>query len=219
MAQLTTFAFVGSCLAGVSAAEEFSARDYFCENSPATLSDYAEAAGAAAFLRDLRTAASDLDPVACPGLRLQTAIMIANMEDPLMVSTSILATTRANLGRQMQIVAPEPRYAGDMDILLQLALTCALTGAGDDGCVVGTIRGLPVAFLQTLPVFCDFAPASEATIDGTDLPGFADSLPLLCGAFRPGTSWRGEEDWVAQAARWGIDTLASSDEEADQDGD
>lgn len=188
-----------ACGTSAAYAGEFAPNEYFCNDTPATLTTFSEAVAAISYFHDLRTGSAAFDPSQCSGMRLQMAMTIGSMGDPAMMSSSIVGLATSHLGRQMQINAPEARYAGDIDILLQTALTCTVIGASDNSCIVDTITALPDAYLASSPVFCDFAAEpTDATLASDDFQ-IAGPPPLLCGAVRDDEAWEGTASWVQQA--------------------
>ena len=101
----------------------------------------------------------------------------------------------------MQINELEPRYAGDIDFLLQAALTCTLAGE-ERGCLKDTINALPEPFLASSPVLCDFAVNPTVPIAATEK---LESAPLVCGSGVTGIERDVlQKDWLVRASYWGL---------------
>ena len=92
MAQLTTaLALMSVIWAGAAVADKFSPKLYFCADTPDTLITVSDAIHAAIYFRDLRQGVKALNVDACKGLRMQTILQVAKIDDAEIRKTSISA--------------------------------------------------------------------------------------------------------------------------------
>lgn len=179
-------------------AQGFDPQDAFCERQTFLLESVEEVLPWLDYVGGLRVARTEAPELDCPSATVRAIYdVFASPSEPaalakreaflmLYVSQAMEPDTRQRaLDRDGSF-----RYRNDLTLASFGWLLCPGTGEVQIECLRSILEGLPVAYLETSPVFCDFAEGERTRVEW---PQVLDVLPLTCSpssdAADPSRQW------------------------------
>jgi hypothetical protein len=182
----------------------------FCERQTFRLESYAEVPKWLDYLAGLRTGRTAPPSLDCPSSTLRAMVGVLSSQDETAASDARIAFAASYAATAME---PDSvaraldqsgnfRYLNDATLASFLWLLCLGTGKARGHCIENAVRELPDAYLETSPVFCDFASFEVGSSENEyiEWPRETSEFPLLCSA-SDGASFAGSgraEDWLAR---------------------
>lgn len=180
-------------------ADEFDPRAAFCDRQTMVLLGVGEAEAWLDYLGGLRTGRSQPpDPDTCASSTLRS--VFAAVTQPEMAADLRLGLVRFYAQRAMEPDSAARagdmtgafRYLNDLTAASLLWLTCPSVEGSRVSCFGDVLAKLPSEYLETSPVFCDFA--VDGRVQDVELPDHAlEALPGLC---TPDITNTIQNDWL-----------------------
>ncbi|GGF86417.1 hypothetical protein GCM10007301_52840 [Azorhizobium oxalatiphilum] len=186
------------------AAQPFDAARAFCERQTFALETMAEVDPWLAYFSGLRTGRTPAPDDDCPSRTVHTIISIVGSGSVEAAEASRAAFHGFYVTRAMEPQSAERRldtdtsfrYRNDLVLAGFVWMLCPGRGPQQVACVKRVIEGFPARFLQTSPVFCDFAPGQPTQVEW---PASPQTRPLTCAKGGNATA-ADAEAWLKQAA-------------------
>lgn len=185
--------------------KSFDPAEAFCERQTFVLKNINEVLPWLDYFSGLRNGRSAApDPKACGSSTIYAILNIVGSQNLEMAKDLRSAFLQFYVSRAMEPELADRRIDTDNtfryrnDIVLAGFVWLLCPGHGDQRseCVKENVGAFPVSFLQTSPVFCDFAELAKAKVEW---PPNRNNLPLVCAS--GGSSDTGSvKGWIRQAS-------------------
>ncbi|MBP0614320.1 hypothetical protein [Jiella mangrovi] len=180
--------FLGALAAPGARADDprpFDAARAFCERQTFTLKSMDEVGPWLDYFSGLRNGRSPAPDVNCPSSTVRAILNIVSSKTVEIAEAQRLALARFYVARAMEpeladrVIDPDGsfRYRNDIVLASFVWLLCPGRGEQRTACVTSVVKEFPDEFVETSPVFCDFAVHDAARVEW---PAEREARPLLC---------------------------------------
>ncbi|MDQ0326323.1 hypothetical protein J2R99_002192 [Rhodopseudomonas julia] len=168
-------------------AKPFDAAKAFCERQTFVLERIEEVGPWLDHFSGLRNGRSPAPDANCPSSTVRAILNVVTSSTLELAETQRSALFSFYVSRSMgpelgdRIVDPDGSFRYRSDVVLMSFVWLLCPGHGEErlSCVTGAIEGFPTQFVETSPVFCDFAALDKAKVEW---PSNREVRPLVCAS-------------------------------------